>query len=122
MNRPSEFSRANTEFQIAIPEGLEAKIAPFARPAVERILRLQELNELHANVTRRRDESCVWDRILRSLNVTYRVSPDDLASIPVDGSLVVVANHPYGGIEGIILGALLGSVRSDVKVLANGGL
>ena len=122
MNRPSEFSRANTEFQIAIPEGLEAKIAPFARPAVERILRLQELNELHANVTRRRDESCVWDRILRSLNVTYRVSPDDLASIPVDGSLVVVANHPYGGIDGIILGALLGSVRSDVKVLANGGL
>ena len=38
---------------------------------------------------------------------------------PCQGPLVVVANHPYGGIEGVILAALLRSVRSDVKVMAN---
>jgi len=106
-------------FQIAIPESFERKIVPFAKPAVHRLLRLAELNDLYSCVADVGAEGDIWQRILMSLNVAYQVSPEDLANIPPRGPLVVVANHPYGGIEGIILAALLRSARDDVKVLAN---
>ena len=43
----------------------------------------------------------------------------DFERIPRTGPLVVVANHPFGAIDGMVLAALLGSVRRDVKVMAN---
>jgi putative hemolysin len=45
--------------------------------------------------------------------------PSALARIPTSGPLVVVANHPFGGIEGLILAAILERVRPDVRVMAN---
>ncbi|TXZ86632.1 hemolysin, partial [Vibrio cholerae] len=39
--------------------------------------------------------------------------------IPTQGPVVIVANHPLGAIEGVILADLVGQVRKDVKVLAN---
>jgi putative hemolysin len=42
--------------------------------------------------------------------------------IPHKGAAIVVANHPYGGIEGVILAFLLSSIRGDVKILANQAL
>lgn len=42
--------------------------------------------------------------------------------IPKTGPLVIASNHPFGGIEGVILCLLLGRIRPDLKVLANQGL
>jgi len=56
---------------------------------------------------------------LQLLDVRYTVSDIDRARIPVRGPLVVVANHPFGAVEGLILGDLLNSVRSDVKIMVN---
>ncbi len=47
------------------------------------------------------------------------MAESDLKRIPAEGPLVVVANHPFGGIEGIILASLLHKVRPDVKLMAN---
>lgn len=116
---PPAGERTGGEFAIELPQAFAGKIAPFAQPAVEHLLRFQELADLYACVDRPESAEQVWDRILRSMNVAYDVSPEDLANIPKSGPLVVVANHPYGGIEGVILAALLQSVRSDVKVMAN---
>ena len=44
---------------------------------------------------------------------------EQLDRIPKEGPVVVVANHPFGGIEGLILCSLLRKVRPDVKLLAN---
>ncbi|WJG09832.1 lysophospholipid acyltransferase family protein [Aliiglaciecola sp. LCG003] len=43
-------------------------------------------------------------------------------SIPKTGPLVIASNHPFGGIEGVILCLLIGEIRPDLKVLANLGL
>ena len=42
-----------------------------------------------------------------------------LDTIPKKGSCIVVANHPLGAIEGIILTQLLQKIRPDLKVLTN---
>ena len=116
---PPDGQDENSGLEISLPTAFAGKITPFAQPAIEHILRWQELNDLYTCVNRPDDADQIWERILHSLNVIYQVSPEDLANIPKKGPLVVVANHPYGGIEGVILAALLRSIRGDVKVMAN---
>ena len=56
---------------------------------------------------------------LSALNIDYSISAGATDNIPEEGPVVIVANHPLGAIEGVILADLVGSVRKDVKVLAN---
>jgi putative hemolysin len=57
--------------------------------------------------------------LLDAMNVETLVSATDLARIPHQGPLVVVANHPFGLLEGLVLARLLDRVRPDVRILAN---
>ncbi len=56
---------------------------------------------------------------LKDLEVHFELDPAQLERIPATGSAVVVANHPFGGLEGLFLVATLMRLRPDVKVLAN---
>lgn len=56
---------------------------------------------------------------LARIGTQYQVDHGSLENIPAEGSVLIVANHPFGGIEGIILASLISKVRKDVKVLAN---
>ena len=58
-------------------------------------------------------------RFLEDLGVSWNCAAEDMARIPRSGAVVVVANHPFGLVEGAILGVLLQRVRPDVKFLAN---
>ena len=56
---------------------------------------------------------------LRVMGVGSQVDNAELLRIPAQGAAVVVANHPYGGLEGLLLMNLLLRRRSDVRLLAN---
>ncbi|WP_339389632.1 lysophospholipid acyltransferase family protein [Vibrio neptunius] len=56
---------------------------------------------------------------LNRIGTQYEVDHGSLENIPAEGSVLIVANHPFGGIEGIILASLISKARKDVKVLAN---
>lgn len=59
------------------------------------------------------------ERTLEHLGVSYRVDTRELENIPVEGPLLVVANHPLGMTDALSLIKLIGSVRQDVRILAN---
>ena len=59
------------------------------------------------------------DAVLRGMNVKLEVSDEDLARIPKEGPVVIVSNHPFGGIEGVAFIRMLEQVRPDYKVMAN---
>jgi len=60
------------------------------------------------------------DYTLQSLGVDVRVESDNLlADIPRTGPVLVVANHPLGGLEGVAIAQILLKVRPDLKVMTN---
>ncbi|MCA0935295.1 lysophospholipid acyltransferase family protein [Vibrio alginolyticus] len=56
---------------------------------------------------------------LSILGIDYRIAHGSTDSIPKHGPTVIVANHPLGCVEGVILAELLLMVRSDIQILAN---
>ena len=59
------------------------------------------------------------DHLIEYLNVKYRVGGSELAYIPKEGPFIIVSNHPYGAIDGIIILSMVGKVRPDIKILTN---
>jgi putative hemolysin len=59
------------------------------------------------------------EHLLDSLNVRFPVDDRDLLRVPESGAAVVMANHPYGIVEGLILMVVLDRLRPDAKLLAN---
>jgi putative hemolysin len=60
-----------------------------------------------------------FDDLLDSLKLGYQCAPEDLERLPVTGPLLIAANHPFGLVEGIVLGAILSKTRPDFRFLAN---
>ncbi|NLT03224.1 MAG: hemolysin [Bacteroidales bacterium] len=59
------------------------------------------------------------DSLLKDLGVSYQIgNPDRLRLLP-EGAFITVSNHPYGGIDGIMLIDLLADLRPDYKVMVN---
>jgi len=56
------------------------------------------------------------------LGVTYELDAAELRQVPESGGVIIVANHPFGGIDGLIAINALHARRPDLKLLANGML
>ena len=59
------------------------------------------------------------DHLLENMGITIDVSPEQLENIPKEGGFVMVSNHPFGGIEGVMLLSAIAKVRPDFKIMAN---
>ena len=59
------------------------------------------------------------DHLIENMGITIDVSPEQLESIPKEGGFVMVSNHPFGGIEGVMLLSAIAKVRPDFKLMAN---
>ncbi len=86
---------------------------------LENNLKLSRINEVYAKIISDPAPTHFFDKCLDNFNIRYAVSEADLRKIPTRGALVTVGNHPFGGLEGIILGGIMAGVRPDVKILGN---
>jgi putative hemolysin len=103
-----------------IPQPFRIDSAHFGARTAERLLALPALNDLYERISRSNaGRSTFAERALAEMGIDLGISPIDLNHIPRNGPLVVVANHPFGGVDGLALAALVQRVRPDVKLLAN---
>lgn len=58
-------------------------------------------------------------QILRFVGVKYDLKPYQYNYIPQDGPFIVIANHPIGSADGMMLSAIIGTMRTDFKIMAN---
>src|SRR5256885_15194757 len=87
--------------------------------ALRHVLMLDRLNGIYHEALDLEDGRPFFERLLSVLNVQPELGDADLDHIPRSGSVVAVANHPFGFIEGVLLAALLPKIRPDVKIMAN---
>ena len=58
-----------------------------------------------------------FTKALKTMGIAVRTPDAQVARIPATGPLVVVANHPHGLVDGLVMGELIGRVRTDYKIL-----
>ncbi|MDF2140548.1 lysophospholipid acyltransferase family protein [Paenirhodobacter sp. CAU 1674] len=58
-----------------------------------------------------------WPQALEIMGIDVKTPAEQIARIPPTGPLVVMANHPHGLVDGMVLAHLIGQVRTDYKIL-----
>ncbi len=105
-------------FSYASPE--DGRMKRMLIRAVERATGQPRLKRMYLqNRDDPREDESFWDAAIRYLALDVRYCDEALEAAPKDGPLVVVANHPFGVLDGIVLSWLISKVRPDFKILTN---
>ncbi len=85
------------------------------------ILKITKLSAISDHYTKHQNKSCTEfvDICLDEYNINFKIPKKDLKNIPKEGAFVSISNHPFGGIEGLILFKIFHEIRPDYKAVAN---
>ena len=84
--------------------------------ATGRLRLIRRARGYEQEVARGRD---FWDVMVSRYGLSLDIVGGSLDNIPKDGPLIVIANHPYGILDGLMMGHILSSIRGDFRILAN---
>lgn len=85
--------------------------------ATGRLQMIRRARGYDAEVAQGRD---FWEVLTERYGIDVQIVGGALENIPTDGPLIVVANHPYGILDGLIMGQILSARRNgDFRVLAH---
>ncbi|MES2062656.1 MAG: lysophospholipid acyltransferase family protein [Bacteroidota bacterium] len=82
------------------------------------LMKINQVNDLFAQAQPKQGPEFV-DAILKGCGIEIEFDERELRHIPKEGAFIAIANHPYGGIEGLILLKILTMARPDAKLMAN---
>ena len=60
-----------------------------------------------------------WDGCVELLELNVKFDIKKIKNVPKDGPLMIVANHPFGVLDGLIICWLTSKIRSEFKVLTH---
>lgn len=60
-----------------------------------------------------------WAVMVERYGLSLDVAGGSLDNIPKTGPLILIANHPYGILDGLMMGHILSEVRGDFRILAH---
>lgn len=82
------------------------------------LLKINKINSEYAKISNLKGIEFLT-KLLERLDIKYEISPEELKRIPKEGPFIIISNHPYGGIDGIILLKIIQELRPDFKMMAN---
>lgn len=99
---------------------LQRKLLGYLTVPIEKALGIDNLNDTYSRVVHSRTrQTNFFQSTLAALDINVNLATQDLRNIPLEGPAVVIANHPLGGLDGVVLASVLTALRPDVKILGN---
>jgi len=85
------------------------------------LMQLLSLNKLNRLYSETKDKSGIdfINSVIEHLEFNYEVREEDLKKIPKDKPFIIVANHPFGGIDALLLVRIFAEYRPDLKAMGN---
>ena len=59
------------------------------------------------------------EKFIEHMNIECDIDEQELENIPKEGPFIIVCNHPYGAIDGMLMLKTIGKIRPDFKILTN---
>lgn len=87
--------------------------------AIETMSGQPKLQKLYETYRKSLSHEPFFSAAIRLLELDVQFNASKLAQIPDTGPLVVVANHPFGFLDGLLISWLISLRRRDFKVLTN---
>lgn len=82
------------------------------------VFRFNQFNQVYGKVSTQKDLDFI-DEVIGLLKLNIEFGEKQIKRIPAKGAVIVVANHPLGGIERLLLIKYLSKIRPDIKVLGD---
>jgi putative hemolysin len=98
--------------KLKIPEGT------IISETLLQIFKFKKLNKVYSE-THDKDPIELVNSLIEHLDISFEIPEEDLKNIPSTGSFITVSNHPYRGIDSIILFKVIYERRRDFKIMAN---
>lgn len=88
--------------------------------AMEKVTGQPKIRKLYFDyVDDERPNEMFWTDALDRLKIQYQVNNPDAFSIPKTGRVLVIANHPFGVIDGLVLCSMISKVRQDYRIITH---
>ena len=86
--------------------------------ALMKLMGLNDVNKVYSELYCHKGLDFI-DAFLEKMEITCHLDPVELKRIPKTGPFIVVANHPFGLVDGILLTQTFKKIRPDFLLMAN---
>ena len=106
----------DVSYEQSAKNSLGRMLLNFLENAKGRLLLIKRIQSLRVNFSTSKN---FWQSIINVYGVKIDVLRGDLQNILTDAPVVVVANHPYGILDGLVMGSVLAKSGTNFKIVAN---
>ena len=87
---------------------------------IERATGKKKLEKVYEEYSKKtNDPRFFWSNVLKIMNISVINKSKNNLEIPHSGPLLMISNHPFGIIDGLILCSLASKIRSDFKIITH---
>ncbi len=117
-----DFMQNNTRNRISIAAFEKNIIKRNILVFLEKLLGITVIDKLYGESIAKNTNDNFWSSAIKVLNIDLEINYQNDAEVPRQGPLIVVCNHPFGIIDGILIGKIISFYRDDYMFLANSAL
>jgi putative hemolysin len=116
----SPISREVAKSRLSYAKDSDPRIKRIIIKAMERFTGRPRIEKLYTEMkSMELTPQSIWKIALEKLRVYPHFSQEQLEKIPQNGPVLFVANHPFGVIDGLLLGLLASKIRPEFGILVN---